>query len=183
MKEGWGVGLCRYRGERECSFFLGITGTWEGWVPTATDLYLRGNITPLAGNFTSSSTMDVKLDAGQITIMKERAESQSSTYRGMVATNQINLTRYNYINFEYVLTSVTGGPVQFDIGIVSRNTTTSPAIKNFVNGWYTLSSKGIGSGTVSFNIANINVLAYIHIGFISSYGLSFMGAIYRIWLS
>lgn len=162
---------------------MGITGTWEGWVPTATDLYLRGNITPLAGNFTSSSIMDAKLDTGQITIMKELAESESSTYRGVVATNQINLTRYNYINFEYVLTSVTGGPVQFDIGIVSRNTTTSPAIKNFVNGWYTLSSKGIGSGTVSFNVANINVLAYIHIGFICSYELSFMGAIYRIWLS
>lgn len=22
---------------------MGVTGTWEGWVPTATDLYLRGN--------------------------------------------------------------------------------------------------------------------------------------------
>lgn len=144
-------------------------------------LYLRGNILSLAGNFNTASTGYLKFDAGQITIKKANADSQSTSFYGVVATNTINLTGYNYINFEYVITSISGGTVQFDIGIVSSATQTTP--KAFVNNWYTVSSRGGGGGTVSYNITHINVLSYVHCGFQMTYGLTFMGAIYRIWLS
>lgn len=149
-------------------------------MPTSTDLYLRGNTSPLAGNLNNASNYLV-FDAGQITIKKNSADSQYTSFFGVVNTNQINLTGYNYINFEYVLTSVSGGTVQFDIGIVSSSTQTAPKV--FVNNWYTVYSRGAGSGTVSYNVTHINVMAYIHCGFQMTYGLTFMGAIYRIWLS
>lgn len=142
---------------------------------------MRGNISSLAGNLNNASNSYLAFDAGQITIKKNSADSQSTSFYGVVNTNQINLTGYNYINFEYVLTSVSGGTVQFDIGIVSSSTQTTPKV--FVNNWYTVSSRGGGSGTVSYNVTHINAMAYIHCGFKMTYNLTFLGAIYRIWLS
>lgn len=48
-----------------------IDGTFEGYVPVATDLYLRGNN---INGWTSSSTSTIKFETGQITIVNAQME-------------------------------------------------------------------------------------------------------------
>ena len=76
-------------------FFLGITGTWEGWVPVATDLYLRGH--NVAG-WTYGSY--VEFHSGGI---YANLENNSKNETEIVTTKAYNLSPYNYLNVEYYL--------------------------------------------------------------------------------
>lgn len=88
----------------------GVTGTFEGYVPTATDLYYRGN--NVAGFSTDSYAV---FDSGQITIKSGGAGGN----RSLMAN--VNFTGYNYINFEgnfsgsYIRVTLGGVSAQVDI--------------------------------------------------------------------
>ena len=66
---------------------MGITGTWEGWVPSPTDLYLRGNNIAAWTSPNSSATFE----SGGIMVTKRSALSVNTT-------KSYNLTPYNKIN-------------------------------------------------------------------------------------
>lgn len=69
---------------------MGLTETFEGYVPAPHDLYLRGN--NIAG---FSSNGGVIVDSGQITIETDYASGNTST------ANAVNLAGYAYLNIEF----------------------------------------------------------------------------------
>ena len=74
-----------------CAFFLGVTGTWEGWVPSATDLYLRGNNIV---NFTTEST-SCTFEAGGIKITGKDRNDFS-----VISSTNLNYVTYKYLNIQ-----------------------------------------------------------------------------------
>lgn len=78
----------------------GTIGTWEGWVPTVRDLYLRGNNT---AGFVSSDERNFKFETAQITVSGYHIGSigGSSTLR----LNNYNLTKSSSINMEFSVTT------------------------------------------------------------------------------
>jgi hypothetical protein len=136
---------------------MGLIGTFEGYVPTATDLYLRGNN---PAGFTSNG--NTIIDSGQITLKSDNASYAIST------ANVVNLTGFSHLNVEFYKTNGKAGFVNFHAGeAIARN--------EIVTGSFT--------GTTSFNLSGLQLatrisLAFGYIGSTSSYG-----AVYRIWLS
>lgn len=76
-----------------------VKGVWEGWVPTANDLYYRGN--NVAG-FVSSDERNFKFETAQITVSGYHigAWGGSSTLR----LNNFNLTKSSSLNMEFSVT-------------------------------------------------------------------------------
>jgi hypothetical protein len=137
---------------------MGLIGTFEGYVPTPTDLYLRGN-NP-AGFKSNGNTI---IDSGQITLKSDNASYATST------ANAVNLTGFSYLNVEFYKTNGKAGFIDFSAG-------ESNARNEIVRG-------GGFTGTTSFNLSGLQLatrisLAFGYIGSTSSYG-----AVYRIWLS
>lgn len=66
----------------------GVVGTWEGYVPIITDLYIRGNNVK---NWGGVNTDRIIFDAGQMTI------TGSPTIR---SADNINLVGFNYLNIQ-----------------------------------------------------------------------------------
>ena len=128
----------------------GVVGRFEGYVPTATDLYLRGqNLADFRGN----NSGEVRLDAGQMTIVKTGSCDIHFT---------ANFTGYTYINFE---------------GYTS-NTSTSGMRSISFSGDKVEVNRVQGNYTVSINVSAYQVSG----GFwLSVFNLP--GAIYHIWLS
>lgn len=125
----------------------GVIGTWEGYVPTATDLYLRGN--NVAGFRTDQYAV---FDAGQITFKSGGGGGNRSLY------GNVNLTGYNYINFEGTFSGNYIG-VGFG-GSISAQVNVS------------------GSGVWSINISSLQISGELRILF-----YIMTGVCYRIWLS
>lgn len=154
--------------------YMGITGTWEGYVPTATDLYLRGN--NIAG--WSSNRGDARFDSGQITFDKLSVTPLKNSGIFTIATGKsYNLNGYSKINIQV-----------YDLMVRSDGT---PYI-HFMCGMQNLASISINSGeeytqTFSFDISKWDMTGLItfevytynnHNGWSGSKGI-----IYHIWLS
>lgn len=145
----------------------GVVGTWEGYVPTPTDLYLRGNnIAGWIKGGKGGSSYVITFDAGQITYGVMAAD-------GYLTTNSpINLTGYSGVAVE---------------GYRPGNATTITIQLATGNGDYTHTNGGIARAdtavgdysnfTAYCNVSTINAARYIHITSINS---SFY--VYRIWL-
>lgn len=71
---------------------MGLTGTFEGYVPIASDLYLRGNN---PAGFTGNSYVD--FNSGQIYL--------NGTTPQITASNSFNLNGYSHLNIECNLKS------------------------------------------------------------------------------
>lgn len=146
---------------------MGVTGSWEGWVPTATDLYVYGTN---YASFTATPTREtnVYFDAGQIRI------TSSVNSALAIAQKAYNFTPYNYINFH----------VYYD------GESREPTSKYKLFGWNRTSSLSYiqdgdsqdtfrilhGENTYSVNITYTNEMGYPYCG-------AFVGKVYRIWLS
>ena len=137
---------------------MGLIGTFEGYVPTPQDLYLRGN--NLYGWYGQSGS---RIDSGQITITNATWQIRS--------TNSVNLTGYNYLS----LSGYSDRP----------NTAVSAELGQFFNSqyWNTIVSLGAvyipqGEYTITFNIQNINSSGALILS-----GKMSINNIYRIWLS
>lgn len=136
----------------------GIVGTFEGYVPTPTDLYLRGNN---IANW-ARITANVSLDSGQITLL-EKGPGTIYAY--------INMTGYNWLVIE---------------GYHNRSVGETKSIKLLKDGassdnqvgYLDLTSYGAGNYTVAFNVSALQVYARFYLQF-----YTLMPAVYRIWLS
>uniref|UniRef100_UPI0006D22CC8 hypothetical protein n=1 Tax=Clostridium sp. NkU-1 TaxID=1095009 RepID=UPI0006D22CC8 len=135
----------------------GVVGTFDGYVPTATDLYLRGN--NIAG-WDNDNTLGLTFDAGQITL-----KTVSSGNRHIAAT--VNAVGFNYINFEIY---------------VSGNITSNSNINIYsFAGSYPGGRVGISStGTYTVSIPVAGAQMYGRLVLLIK---DFLGAIYRIWFS
>ena len=152
-------------------FFLGITGSWEGYVPTATDLYLRGN--NVAG---WACILYASLHTGGIYI------SPSSSNPSEIKTaKSYNLTSYKKLNITINISEAGQNWVQL-VGYYNSN-----ILLGSIDKQITLNT----DTTLSINVSNIaNVIKDIDLrirgyhktdkGYVE-YGLK--GYIYRIWLS
>ena len=78
----------------------GIVGTFEGYVPTATDLYLRGN--NISG--VTLSGQSIKFESGGIRTVNTYA-SERLYERPQISTPELNLTPFNYLNIELMYES------------------------------------------------------------------------------
>lgn len=131
----------------------GVVGTFEGYVPTATDLYLRGNNIKYFGAATSGDSY-VVFDSGQITL-----KNGGSGGNRTITANNISFTGYNYINFE---------------GTFSGN-----YISISTSDYYAIGKVNVsGSGIWSIDIRALQATITLRINF---YMMS--GACTRIWLS
>lgn len=139
----------------------GVVGTWEGYVPTATDLYLRGN--NAAGFVDLGTNGTIQFESGQI------------TFTGVAATKGVSVLRdlngYSYISIEGY--------------IVDGKSPSGPRAIIYVGtkaGGYNVASaerSGTGYFTLSVDVSNINASRYIFVtggAFTTFY-------IYRVWLS
>ncbi len=135
---------------------FGVMGIAEGYFPTATDLYLRGqNLAPFD---TSSSSFTFQ--SGQLFC--------ASSSPGLPFLNPYNLTPYNWMNFE-----INFNEINFGAGF--RITIVGSGLTSFID-----VPEQRGVKTISLNLSNINASVAWNIKF--SYRSSNI-YIYRIWLS
>lgn len=151
-----------------------ILGTFEGYVPTPTDLYLRGNNIYsfqqyLNGNINTSTTY-YRFDAGQIT--RVITLNGDNVWLG----TQANLTGYNYLNMEYYTDYAASNGCQIYVS-------GSPLSNAIQMGGHPVAGADLtfaaGPKTSSINISAINTVCWIKIN------IKFPGQvyIYRIWLT
>lgn len=136
---------------------FGVKGTWEGWVPTATDLYLRGNNIM---NFTSSYGSNSG-DAFHV---------QSNSGGNIKMGSAFDLSPYNSLNLEMAVYSyVTYFYVGLDTSASATDQNADAAVVLNKTGTY----------TATLNISNIHKSAQWYILFARNFNLD----IFRIWVS
>ena len=135
---------------------MGLTGTFEGYVPMATDLYLRGK--SLVG-FSKYSNYDYPVfDSGQLTLNAWNNAMQAS----------VNLTGFSHVNFEIYKTSTSSGRW----------------ITLQVSGDPTRWAKADLDSTVNVTqVISINLGVLAINGAFAFEFAGWRGAVYRIWLS
>lgn len=168
------------KGEVVC----GRTGTFEGYVPTATDLYLRGN--NIAGFTFTNSASAVSFESGGIKIYRAGPELKSA--------NQVNFTPYNYLNIEVYYESY--------VNTIGNSKTNFKMRSTLWDGTTTIST-GISSNitegksvTFSIPVSTLSLTRIAHIRIYVQYDalednsqwvtyttVSWNGYVYRIWLS
>ena len=137
---------------------FGVRGIAEGYFPTATDLYLRGN--NIIGFINLSGA---NFDSGQITIDRLEASIRAS----------FNLTGFTKLNFEGM------------IGGVSNTKTIFLKVGSSTKSSVTFNSSVNTPFVQSIDISKVQQTAEWTITFasIGNVGSGDHGAIYRIWLS
>lgn len=139
----------------------GVTGTWEGYVPGAQDLYYRGN--NVAGFIAGQKAT---LDAGQITIGPLTSASQ---YGYLYTNNSISTVGRTWINMQVNITShyndLDGDSIYISMSFGGQT------LKTIIG-------SGYGEKTYSFNVSAIQASSAITI----TVNRANM-AIYRMWLS
>ena len=132
---------------------MNLTGTFEGYVPVATDLYLRGN------NIANLSTRwNARLDSGQISL----SCIASNNSFGVETTTPINLTGFNYLNIEK---NIPYNYSRCNLYLLAESSST-----RFIDNIS-------GSGVISFDISTANLVTGFRVQGSAD------GAIYRIWFS
>ena len=139
-----------------------IDGTFEGYVPVATDLYLRGNN---INGWTPSSTSTIKFETGQITIVNAQMEF-------MYGGKKLNLAGFSRLHIEGWFRHNYGDYEKYVILYASDSTTsTGQDIGNVEM----LPQQTITNPTINFNYAATKYLVLRIDSRIS-------GVIYRIWI-
>ncbi len=164
---------------------FGVVGTWEGYVPTTTDLYYRGN--NITG-FTFGNSGKRSFESGGIRISGDTVE--------LVDPAAINFNAYNYINAEIYYESLT-------INRPTANLSMAFILKNSSGQVITRANSAELSNnvsrTISINLSNISLTTapriqffiegqYYYDGSDGKYWSqivsgSWTGWIYRVWLS
>ena len=139
---------------------MNLIGTFEGYVPTAADLYLRGqNI----ANFTRYMNYGFPVfDAGQLTLTAENEQHAMQA--------NFSLIGYSRLNFELYKTGWLGSSPYHSIAIQNTSGNLSASVD--------LDSALNVQQTVSIDISALNISGNMAITF-----MRWKGYIYRIWLS
>lgn len=141
----------------------GIVGTWEGYVPSNTDLYYRGS--NVAGFVRSSATDSVSFDAGQITI-KYLEWKYSIEEPEIKAT--FNTVGKSYLNIEMYVESTYNNSTSYRIKAIFGGSASGESTTTILTGTRTYS--------ISLNALQMNTEVVFDLK-------RTRGAIYRIWLS
>lgn len=173
---------------------FGVTGTWEGYVATAKELYKYGiNNGGFIGQSSASSVSQVRFESNQIYMYVEGYEYNEDDdwhddYRRItvVTNNTYNLTGYNTLTATFYVNANSGSSsLQHFVSL--GLSTNKPLNQNSLQDISTKlqgSSVSVGSKTLSLNISSINAQRYISFQ-ISAYGHSrrIESYIYQISLS
>lgn len=144
---------------------FGVRGTWSGYVPSATDLYLRGN-NPAGFRFLPS-TDSVTFESGAIYY------NAAPSTAGITSTNSYNLSKYTRINAE-IMVSGSSGRLRFLLGSSSTSNADAYAtIESFTPGQ---------TFTLSMDISGVNKTDTLYLCFQRTSG-NLTAQIYHIWLS
>ncbi len=171
----------------------GVVGTFEGYVPTSTDLYLRGNNIAGLGLVSGISwTSNITFESGGIWLQKGHVS---------LITNSLNVTPFNYLNVELLYQNHSyswtdkfyGGRLW--LALVRHTGTSTPSEGNVL----VSQDAGFTSGVLRLPLANLSLTSkfFIMFGLRGHYSddgdysnlnaFSNMGGvsgwIYRIWLS
>lgn len=141
-----------------------VTGTFEGYVATATDLYNNG-LNPGGFQNPYASEYGIVIESNMINTIKG-----STNYCTLKTNRKYNFTPYSRINIEFMATRGTSG---FAVGYTTSET--NPMNSNDVTGTeknWSLNNRV----TVSQDISAYQGEAYVVIGEI-------IGYIYRVWFS
>lgn len=159
----------------------GTVGNFEGYVPTANDLYLRGNAANITGGFRSGNTY-VDIDPGQITVKKTSLDSQSPSghYYGPCTYNKINLKGYNYVNVEFTVESAVKN-INVDVALTNNSDYYMIPTKYLT--YARVSTGVVNNKVISLPVAAWQVEAYVFVSVSYNYQETHRVAIYRIWLS
>ena len=142
----------------------GVIGTFEGYVPTAQDLYYRGS-NPANMIHPSKYAGSITYDSGQITW-----NGGTGNCLVVITSDPVNLTPYSYINVELYKPS-SGGKINLLLRS-SIDGGTFDIIKN-------INDIASGNSVLSLDVSAINAYKYFEIQ-ANSTGIFY---IYRIWLS
>ncbi len=137
----------------------GVVGTFEGYVPTATDLYLRGN------NIRGLHSGTVSFDTGQITLGANRTS--------IIYIDNLNFTGYNWLNIQGYANNAAG--ITKTLRLYQMPSSTSSNLLGYLD----VSGYAAGQYTYGFDLSHNQVGGlYMRLEF---YQMD--GAIYRIWLT
>jgi hypothetical protein len=162
----------------------GTVGNFEGYVPTATDFYLRGN--NIAGFTTTNGASAVSFESGGIKIYRATPRLKSN--------NQVNFTSYNYLNiqvyYETYVNTIGNSKINFKLngnlydGTTKMSTGTSSNISDNTN------------VTFSIPVSTLSLTRIVDIQINAQYDAlednnqwvtypyaSWSGYVYRIWMS
>ncbi len=153
----------------------GIVGTFEGYVPTANDLYVRGN--NIAG-FTSTDRTNFSFETGQINYSGVGIGSWGS--HASMSVDNINLTGKSYLNIQFALTKTDNSGENFNLAIVKPGATLYNSQLGLVSH---PANTYVVDKVMSIPLSQIQMVVKIGIYFYTKPGTSFDGAIQRIWLS
>lgn len=146
---------------------FGVTGTWSGYVPTNTDLYIRGNnVIGFESPFSS-----IVFDSGQITRLGPI--SASMTIR---TTSKVNLTGFSRLSIETtVQTLSTSGTAHVSHGYIKLNLINDDNSQSSVAS-YTFPTTGNFTATIGLSAVQKTARLLLDTS-------GWTGAIFRIWLS
>lgn len=159
----------------------GVVGTFEGYVPTSTDLYLRGN--NIAGWTIVEGRTGSRFDSGMISIVSPAPGEHTGGRFSIQTGRTYNWAGFTYLNVEvgnFVLTNSAIVPV-FRVYRGQNN--------NYNNGGITqisLKSEQVYNQTFSFYIGGQSFTDFIQlytIPYKANYRGHTSGNIYRIWFS
>lgn len=147
---------------------FGVTGTFQGYVPTTTDLYLRGN------NIKNWLTKQpaVSFDLGQISM------NDTGYGKQIYSATTLNFVGFTKFNVELNAIAFNSEASYVPIFRLSAGTSMDPGYLGSAVIETITTSKVSGNQTISFNLSAVQINKYIN--FMVGYCKC---AIYRIWLS
>ena len=137
-----------------------VTGQFEGYVATATDLYYKGNNKAgLKFGEVMSIPADGKMifETAQITCTSTNVSGVYGDFNvgSLYTPNSYNLTPYTYLKVDYRNGSTSMSDASHSYLYYSSSLSTSP-------GHNAITATG-GNGTIMFNIANLDITCYLAI--------------------
>lgn len=146
---------------------FGVQGTHSGYVPSATDLYLRGNNPAGFAVSGTQSRNPYTFQSGAIYV----AGSYGYAIKYLLSASSYNLSSYTYVNFEF--NNIAGDRAIFRVLDAEGNIVASAE------------TTGTGSKTLALNISSVNKTTRVGVRINSDETADNTNAVqvYRIWLS
>lgn len=149
---------------------FGVKGTWSGYVPVATDLYLRGQN---PGGLNEQHSSSISFDEGQITL-------SGAVSKTLHFANNVSFVGFTRLNFEVYRGNDTSSQTRIEVMEGTPGSASEGAKSSTI-----LASTSPGNYTMSIDISALQMSRawYIRVISLNYTTSSTHGAIYHIWLS